>query len=228
MKPKIITMTFVTLIGLLSVQSYRAFGQTVTVSNSVRNPIPVWTAQPASVRVFPPLETNFERYRTLHGGTAILSLTLPTVSTQLDANTTLQMSPQIMTVYRDPGVPKALAVFLTVSSYASVTSVGPTDLRSVSTFLDFDELSSFRSTLAILAASGVPASPVPEAKAQLSITSKTGTRLEFTDLGGTIRCNIANELDSISITLSSDGIKKMADAFFAARENLDAARDNMR
>ena len=228
MTPKTIIMTFVTLLGLFSAHSYRALGQTVTVSNSARNPIPVWTAQPASVRVFPLLETNFERYRTLHGGAAILSLTLPVVSTQLDANTILQMSPQIMTVYREPGIPKAMAVFLTVSSFTAATSVGPADPHSVSTFLDFDELSSLRSTLAMLAASGVPVSPVPEAKAQLSITSKTGTRLEFTDLGSTIRCNIVNEFDSISLALNAEGMKKMADAFFAARENLDAAADNMR
>lgn len=227
MKLKTIIVPFAFLV-LLSAYAQHALGQTVTVSNSARNPIPVWTAQPATVRVVPPLETNFERYRTLHGGSAILALTLPPVSTQLDANTTLQMSPQIMTVYREPGIPKALAVFLSVSSFTSATSVGPTDPHSVATFLDFDELSSFRSVLAMLAASGVPSSPVPEAKAQLSITSKTGTRLEFSDLGGMVRCNIANESDSISLVLNSDGMKKMADAFFVARENLDAARDNMR
>lgn len=227
MKPKTIIVTFALLV-LLSAYPHHALGQTVTVSNSARNPIPVWTVQPATVRVAPTLETNFEHYRAAHGGAAILSLILPAVSTQLDANTSLQMSPQIMTVYREPGVPKAMAVFLTVSSFTSATSVGPTDPHSVSTFLDFDELSSFRSVLGALAASGVPSSPVPDAKAQLSITSKTGTRLEFTDLGGMIHCTIANESDSISLVLNSSGMKKMADAFFVARENLDAAGDNMR
>jgi hypothetical protein len=52
--------------------------------------------------------------------------------------------------------------------------------------------------------------------------------LEFTDLGGPIRCNIINEFDSVSLLLNSDTIKKMADAFFSARENLDAASDNLR
>jgi hypothetical protein len=48
------------------------------------------------------------------------------------------------------------------------------------------------------------------------------------DLGGTIRCNIMNEFDSITLVLNSDGMKKMADAFFSARENLDSASDNIR
>jgi len=52
--------------------------------------------------------------------------------------------------------------------------------------------------------------------------------LEFTDLGGPIRCNILNELDSVSLVLNADAMKKMADAFFTAREDLDAAADNLR
>jgi hypothetical protein len=170
------------------------------------------------------LETDFERYSRVHAGRAVLALTLQPVSIRLGTNTTLQLAPQILTVLHDNTVPKALAVRLSISS----SPAGPEELHTVSTYLDFDELSAFRSLLATLAASGVPSSPVPEAKAELSITSKTGTRLEFTDLGGPIRCNIINEFDSVSLLLNSDMIKKMADAFFSARENLDAASDNLR
>jgi hypothetical protein len=227
MKQKII-ITCAGLAWLFSGHFHHAFGQSVTVINSPHDPIPVWTAQPASVRVFPILQTNFEGYRGLHAGTPVLALTLPTISTRLDTHTTLQLAPQILTVYRDPGAPRAMAVYLTVSSLTPPTPAAPGEPHGVSTFLDFDELSAFRSVLAMLAASGVPPSPVSEAKAQLSITSKTGTRLEFMDLGGTIRCNIMNEFDSITLVLNSDGMKKMADAFFSARENLDSASDNIR
>lgn len=227
MKQKII-IAFAGIAWLFSGHFNHAFGQHVTVTNSPREPIPIWTAQPASVRVFPALQTKFEGYRSLHAGVPILALTLPTVSAQLDANTTLQLAPQVLTVYHDSSTPKALAVYLTVSSVTTPTPTGPGEVHVVSTFLDFDELASFRALLALLAASGVPASPVPAAKAQLSITSKTGTHLEFTDLGGPIRCNILNELDSISLVLNADAMKKIADAFFTAREDLDAVADNLR
>jgi hypothetical protein len=213
---------------LFSGHVFQAFGQNVTVTNTPRDPIPIWTAQPASVRVVQPLETDFERYSRVHAGRAVLALTLQPVSIRLGTNTTLQLAPQILTVFHDSTVPKALAVRVSISSSPEATPAGPGELHTVSTYLDFDELSAFRSLLATVAASGVPPSPVPEAKAELSITSKTGTRLEFTDLGGPIRCNIINEFDSVSLLLNSDTIKKMADAFFSARENLDAASDNLR
>ena len=222
MKPKII-IAFAALACLFGGHFHYAYGQNVTVINSPRDPVPIWTAQPASVRVFPTLQTDFEAYRASHIGKAVLALTLPTVATQPDGHATLQLAPQILTIYHDSSVPKAMAAYLTVS-----VPVGSGELHAVSTFLDFDELSSFRSVLAMLAASGVPPSPMPEAKAQLSVTSKTGTRLEFTDLGGTIRCNITNEFDSVTLVLNPNGMKKMADTFFLARENLDTASDNMR
>jgi hypothetical protein len=227
MKYKMI-ITIAVLAWLFSGHLYQALGQNVTVTNSPRDPIPIWTAQPASVRVIQPQETDFERYSRLHAGRAVLALRLPTVSIRLGANTTLQLAPQILTVFHDSSAPKALAAHLSVSSSTSATPAGPGESHAVSTYLDFDELSVFRSLLALLAASGVPPSPVPEAKAELSIISKTGTRLEFTDVGGPIRCNITNEFDSVSLLLNSDAIKKMADAFFSARENLDSASDNMR
>jgi hypothetical protein len=227
MKQKII-IVLACLAWLFSGHFHYAFGQNVTVINSPRDPIPIWTAQPASVRVFPALQTNFEAYRASHVGKPVLALTLPTLSAQLDTHTTLQLAPQILTIYHDSSVPKAMAAYLTVSNSTTPSPVGPGDLHTVSTFLDFDELSLFRSILAMLAASGVPPSPVPEAKAQLSVTSKTGTHLEFTDLNGTIRCNITNEFDSVTLILNSDGMKKMVDTFFLARENLDSASDNMR
>ncbi|HEV2987045.1 MAG TPA: hypothetical protein VG759_01285 [Candidatus Angelobacter sp.] len=227
MKPNTI-IALAALACLFGGHFHHAYGQNVTVINSPRDPVPIWTAQPASVRVFPTLQTDFEAYRASHIGKPVLALTLPTVSAQPDAHATLQLAPQILTIYHDSSVPKAMAAYLTVSASTTPGPVGAGELHAVSTFLDFDELSSFRSVLAMLAASGVPASPVPEAKAQLSVTSKTGTRLEFTDLGGTIRCNITNEFDSVTLVLNSDGMKKMADTFFLARENLDTASDNMR
>jgi hypothetical protein len=204
----------------------RAWAQKVAAGNDVRHAVPAWSTQPTQVQVVAPQLTDFERYIS-HADQPLIALSFPTISPDLGPNVSLTMTPRGLTPFDAPNNLKALAVEFRLSQSVPVTRGAELpQSHSVVTMLDFDELPVFRSLFNSLAITGMPPQRFSDAKSVVRMASKTGMRLEFTaEPDGRILCVVANEVDSVNISLDADLAGKWVEAFTAARRTLDIAMD---
>ena len=187
----------------------------------------MWETQPAQVTVVPLQLTNFERYAS-SVDVPLVHLAFPAIFADLGPHVSLGLTPRGLAPFDAPGALKVLAVEFQLTQSPPVTrSSEASQAHSVTTILDFDELSAFKSVFNALAATGMPQPPFADAKAVVRMTSKTGMHLEFeAEDGGSIRCIVATEADSVTLFLDAASVRKWTDAFVAAFRALDAARDS--
>jgi len=199
-----------------------AWGQ----SGGARRPAPPSIPQPTQVVLVQPPLTDFERYR-LHADQPLVALTFPAITVELDPNLSLALTPRGLTHFDSPDALKVVALEFNLSQTLPATrGTEVSRFHSVTALLDFDELSAFRSLFTSLSATGMPRQPFPGAKAVVRMASKSGMHLELTsEPDGSILCVVADEADSITLSLDTDSARKWADAFIAARRVLEAARE---
>ena len=207
---------------LLAGNLYPAWAQNGNAGTGLQT----WT-QPSQVLIVPPQLTDFERYASIVDQ-PLVHIAFPAISVNLGPRVSLSLTPRGLTSFNTPGNLKALAVELLLSQSPGRTRGSQvSQSHSVSTLLDFDELSTFRVLFNSLAVTGMPQLPFSEATATVRMTSKSGMRVELTaEQGGRTRCVIATDADSVVLSLDADSARKWADAFTEARRVLDAAWDS--
>jgi hypothetical protein len=206
--------------------SGEAWAQNLAAANGVRHEVPIWNTQPTQVQVVAPQLTDFERYGS-HADQPLVNLTFPAISADLGGNVLLALTPRGLTPFDAPNALKALAVEFRLSQSGPATRGGElAQSHSVVTLLDFDELPAFRALFNSLAVTGMPPQRFSDAKTVVRMASKTGMRLEFTaERNGRILCVVANDVDSVTMSLDADSARKWVDALTAARRTLDIATD---
>jgi hypothetical protein len=213
------------LLLFLATQSFsQAWAQN---SHALPGPQQAGSTQPAPVMIVSPPLTNFERVAS-NADQPLVHLAFSAVSVDFGSQTMLNLTPRALTPFETPGALRALAVEFQLSqSLPAGRGVELSQSHSVATVLDFDELPVFRRIFNALATTGFPHSGFSDAQAVVRMASKSGMRLEFTaEPGGRIQCVVASNIDSVTLSLDADSVKKWADAFTEAFRTLDAASDS--
>jgi hypothetical protein len=221
---KIMGMKAIALLLFFSMHSFdHAWAQ---IAGGTRHPHPSSIPQPTQVVLVQPPLTDFERYQ-LHTDQPLVMVTFPVISADLGPDIFLNLTPRGITHFDSPDALKAVALEFSLSqSLPAARSTEVAQVRTVTALLDFEELSAFRALFTSLSATGMPRQPFPGAKALVRMASKSGMHLELTaEPGGAILCTVADEVDSIKLSLDADSARKWADAFIAARRVLEAARE---
>jgi hypothetical protein len=185
------------------------------------------STQPAQVVVVSPQLTDFERYSSA-ADQPLITLNFSPITLDLGPGISLTLTPVALSPFDAPNALKALAVELRLSqSPLPAHNTDVAQLHSVATLLDFDELARYTSFFTSLAATGMPRPAFADARTVVHMASRSGMRLELSlTPDGRALCVVSTGVDSVAVSLDSDSAKKLADAFAAAQQTLDSARES--